>query len=81
MYDFSAEGPGEMSIRTGDVIMLVEKVDADWFKGRLRGQEGIFPSGFVEIKVELPPKGKTASSAPIPPPSTQTGSGNDNNKS
>ena len=72
-YDFNAEEPGELSIRTGDVIMLVEKVDADWLKGRLRGQEGIFPSGFVEVKVDLPPKSKAAGSAP--PPSARPGPG------
>ena len=75
LYDFNAEGPGELSIRTGDVITLVEKIDADWIKGRLRGQEGIFPSGFVEIKVDLPPKSKTTSSAP--PPSALLGAGKD----
>ena len=70
LYDFSAEGPGELTIRTGDVIVLVEKVDADWIKGRLKGQEGIFPSGFAEIKVDLPPKSKTIG-APPPKPTPQ----------
>lgn len=73
LYDFNAEGPGELSIRIDDVIMLVEKVDADWIKGRLRGQEGIFPSGFVEIKIDLPPKSKISTSAP--PPSARPGTG------
>ena len=57
-------------MRTGDVIMLVEMVDADWIKGRLKDQEGIFPSGFVEIKKALPPKSKTTSA---PPPSAGPG--------
>ena len=72
LYDFNAEGPGELSIRTGDVIVLVEMVDTDWIKGRLKGQEGIFPSGFVEIKVALPPKSKIVTSAPPPIPGTQS---------
>lgn len=58
--------------------MLVEKVDADWIKGRLRGQEGIFPSGFVEVKVDLALKSKSAAS-PAPPPSTHPGPGTCNN--
>ena len=56
VHTFDAEGPGELSIKTGDVIMLVEKVDDAWVKGRLRGREGMFPLGFVEIKIDLPPK-------------------------
>ena len=66
LYPFDAAGPGELSIKTGDVIILLEKIDADWIKGRLRGQEGMFPSGFVEIKIELPPADKA-------PPTTGAG--------
>ena len=55
LHSFDAAGPGELSIRPGDVILLVEKIDTDWVKGQLKGQEGIFPLGFVEVKVELPP--------------------------
>ena len=72
LYSFDAAGPGELSIKTGDVIMLVEKVDADWIKGRLGGQEGMFPSGFVEVKVDLPPKTKAT---PAPPASSKAGNG------
>ena len=54
-FSFSAEGPGELSISEGDNIELVEQVDQDWLKGRLRGQEGIFPTNFVDIIVDFPP--------------------------
>ena len=27
----------------------------EWLRGRMRGKEGIFPTGFVEVKVDLPP--------------------------
>ena len=76
LYSFDAAGPGELSIKTGDVIMLVEKVDADWIKGRLGGQEGMFPSGFVEVKVDLPPKTKAT---PAPPVSSKAGNGSTHN--
>lgn len=69
LYSFDAGGPGELSIKTDDVITLLEKIDADWIKGRLSGQEGMFPVGFVEIKVDLPPKG-VASATPPAGPST-----------
>ena len=60
LHSFDAAGPGELSIRPGDVILLVEKIDTDWVKGRLKGQEGMFPLGFVEVKVELPPASKVS---------------------
>ena len=73
VHTFNAEGPGELSITTGDVITLVEKVDADWVKGRLRGQEGMFPLGFVEIKVDLPPSGKSTAAPPTSRPGERCG--------
>ena len=36
------------------MIELLERVGSDWLKGRLRGQEGIFPSEFVEVREALP---------------------------
>lgn len=66
LHSFDAAGPGELSIRPGDVILLVEKIDTDWVKGRLKGQEGMFPLGFVEVKVEL----SSTSKASAQPPAT-----------
>ena len=31
----------------GDVIEIAEQVDANWLRGRHKGQEGIFPSNYV----------------------------------
>ena len=46
--------------QAGDEIVLVKKVDDDWYVGRLGEQEGMFPVKFVEIiedlPVEVPPK-------------------------
>lgn len=39
----------------GDQIKLVGRMDQDWLKGQLRGQEGIFPVDFVDIIVDFPP--------------------------
>ena len=55
VHSFTAEGEGELSISPGDTIELVERVGEQWLKGKLRGDEGIFPVEFVEVKVDLPP--------------------------
>ena len=60
LYPFSAAGAGELSIAEGDHIELLERVDADWLKGRLGGSEGIFPAGFVNVVVDLPPAAAAA---------------------
>ena len=55
LYPFSAAGEGELSIAEGDRIELLERVDADWLRGRLGGSEGIFPAEFVNVVEDLPP--------------------------
>ncbi len=57
LYAFSGEQTGELSIAEGDRIELLERLDADWLKGRLGGSEGIFPAGFVNVVEDLPPPG------------------------
>ena len=65
VYPFTAEGEGELSLTAGDTIELLERVGAEWLKGRRGEDTGIFPSQFVEIKVDLP-----SSDVKSPGPST-----------
>lgn len=53
-HNFDAEGPGELSLRAGETVVLLEKIGDDWYKGRYKGKEGIFPKTFVEVIVDLP---------------------------
>ncbi|KAL2870800.1 ESCRT-0 subunit protein HSE1 [Aspergillus lucknowensis] len=48
LYDFQPSEPGELQFRKGDVIAVLESVYKDWWKGSLRGQNGIFPLNYVE---------------------------------
>lgn len=43
----------ELSFNKNDLIMLISRIgDGQWLRGRnMQGQEGIFPSSFVEIVV------------------------------
>ncbi|XP_057581995.1 SH3 domain-containing protein 19 isoform X3 [Hippopotamus amphibius kiboko] len=47
LHSFTAETSDDLSFRRGDRILILEHVDSDWYKGRLRGREGIFPAVFV----------------------------------
>ena len=54
MYDFTAENAGELSFKTGDLIVTLEWVNEEWMNGRIGDQEGMFPIEFVKILKELP---------------------------
>ncbi|GAA6039541.1 hypothetical protein JCM8097_008379 [Rhodosporidiobolus ruineniae] len=60
VWDYTKNQPDDLGFRTGDVITIVEEVNADWWKGELNGQTGLFPSNHVE---RLP-----STAAPPPPP-------------
>lgn len=47
-YDFTAETDGDLAFQQGAVILITERVDAEWCRGRLDGREGLFPAAFVE---------------------------------
>eukprot|EP00003_Mantamonas_plastica_P007241 TRINITY_DN1606_c1_g1_i1.p1 TRINITY_DN1606_c1_g1~~TRINITY_DN1606_c1_g1_i1.p1 ORF type:complete len:1405 (-),score=404.75 TRINITY_DN1606_c1_g1_i1:73-4287(-) len=48
LYAYAAQGPGELSINPGDVI-VVEQVHGDgWTTGSKNGQKGAFPSNYVQ---------------------------------
>ncbi|QHS73635.1 ESCRT-0 subunit protein HSE1 [Saccharomyces paradoxus] len=52
LYDLSTNEPDELSFRKGDVIIVLEQVYRDWWKGALRGNMGIFPLNYVTPIVE-----------------------------
>jgi len=50
IYAYDATEENEISFAEGDTIYLLEKDDSGWWRGRnLKGQEGLFPSNFVEV--------------------------------
>ena len=54
IFDFATSEPGEISLRVGDVVQVIHKVDDNWLYGSLYGHKGNFPAGFAQ-SVELPP--------------------------
>lgn len=48
LYDFDAENPDELNLKTGDIITVTEEL-GEWWKGTLNGVEGIFPANYVEV--------------------------------
>ncbi|XP_071322491.1 GRB2-related adapter protein 2a isoform X1 [Trachinotus anak] len=47
LYDFTAEEDDELGFCAGDVIEVLDRSDASWWKGRLRGKSGLFPANYT----------------------------------
>uniref|UniRef100_A0A8C5YA41 SH3 domain-containing protein 19 n=1 Tax=Microcebus murinus TaxID=30608 RepID=A0A8C5YA41_MICMU len=47
IHSFIAETSDDLSFKRGDRILILERLDADWCRGRLQDREGIFPAVFV----------------------------------
>lgn len=59
----SFKEPNDLSFSVGETIEILDETNADWWTGRCRGRQGLFPSNHVQV---IP-----AASSPIasPPPS------------
>ncbi|KAL7748572.1 hypothetical protein RI367_005983 [Sorochytrium milnesiophthora] len=62
-YDFTAEGPDELSMAKGDVILVIEEIDEGWWIGELNGQRGMFPANYTTPTTVVSP---TASLSRMP---------------
>ncbi|XP_021252532.1 sorbin and SH3 domain-containing protein 2 isoform X13 [Numida meleagris] len=66
-YNFSADTNVELSLRKGDKVILLKRVDQNWYEGKIPGtsRQGIFPVSYVEvIKKNV---SKSADDYPDPP--------------
>uniref|UniRef100_A0A3Q2TDF7 Osteoclast-stimulating factor 1 n=1 Tax=Fundulus heteroclitus TaxID=8078 RepID=A0A3Q2TDF7_FUNHE len=49
LYDFTAEEDDELGFCAGDVIDVLDRSDQSWWRGRLRGQSGLFPANYTVL--------------------------------
>ncbi|KAF1394683.1 hypothetical protein PFLUV_G00003690 [Perca fluviatilis] len=54
IFDFRGNGKAELNLKKGEVIFLLQRVNADWLEGTVNNQTGIFPLSFVKIIKPLP---------------------------
>jgi len=50
-YERSADDPGQLSFKAGDIITLLEE-DNDWCYGELNGEVGYVPSNYLKVLVK-----------------------------
>jgi len=61
-YNESGVEKNDLSFSEGDIVEITEETNADWWTGKCKGREGIFPSNHVE-KLAM-------DAAPAPAPAT-----------
>lgn len=55
IYSYRENKPDELSLAVGDVIEIFEEVEEGWWRGKLNGKVGVFPSNFVEMIESVSP--------------------------
>uniref|UniRef100_A0A9J8CLJ2 Osteoclast-stimulating factor 1 n=1 Tax=Cyprinus carpio carpio TaxID=630221 RepID=A0A9J8CLJ2_CYPCA len=57
-YNFSADTNVELSLRKGERVILLRKVDQNWYEGKIPGsnKQGIFPVSYVDVIKGSPSK-------------------------
>ncbi|CAF0785816.1 unnamed protein product [Didymodactylos carnosus] len=51
-HDFIPQNTFELQLRKGERVILLKRLDENWYEGRLNNVEGIFPSSYVETLKE-----------------------------
>ena len=54
LHDFQGQSEGELSFSSGQIVILLERINAEWLKGKSNNSVGIFPANFVQIEHDLP---------------------------
>lgn len=49
LYRYKPEQPDDLEFKEGDKIQILEKLSADWYKGRLHGATGMVPANYVRV--------------------------------
>lgn len=47
LFDFTPAEEGELGFKRGDIIMVTNRSDLNWWEGTLHGASGTFPATYV----------------------------------
>ena len=49
LFSYQPKHDDELELKMEDVVEFIAEVEDGWWKGKLRGRVGVFPSNFVEM--------------------------------
>lgn len=57
LYDIAPAGDNELALNAGDIVVILEKSNPDWWEAEHDGRTGFVPSTYVEIlSSDTPPQ-------------------------
>eukprot|EP00118_Oscarella_pearsei_P009731 m.56781 g.56781 ORF g.56781 m.56781 type:complete len:848 (+) comp34652_c0_seq3:545-3088(+) len=48
LWDYEPESPDDLQLCQGDIVIVTERSNKDWWIGKCRGKKGVFPMSYVE---------------------------------
>ncbi|XP_052396185.1 SH3 domain-containing protein 19 [Carassius gibelio] len=52
LYDFTPECEDELQLKAGDVVCVLEDMDAEWFLGESGGKRGMVPKNYIQVLLD-----------------------------
>lgn len=74
IYSYRENKADELTLAVGDVVEIFEEVEEGWWRGKLNGKVGVFPSNFVELIESTSPTSANRKSSTGPKPTALDGS-------
>lgn len=53
LYEYRTGHPDDLVFQVNDIVYLTERINDEWYRGRVDVQEGMFPVSFVDVQVPL----------------------------